>query len=365
MKMVSAKTALVRRSVLRTEGNSWVGRCNYWLETNSSNSREFVAKVGVRQPLILTGHGVNLRVEKGALLVRDGFTHYPQKQRTWRFFPGEWRLPSRIVVVDVDGGLSFAALAWLSEHNISLVQINWRGDVINIVSANAEKTISERVRSQIVERNKDGGLGIGIKLIQQKILNSIGTLQHVFPSSLKTDQIVTRLSNELRTLKAKPPSSISHLLGIEGRAGSAYFGAWRESNVKWEGVDRYPIPDDWHRIGQRSSKLASKSRPNKSATHPIHAMLNYAYGILESRVRMQVAALGLDPTIGIFHGNFRGKHGLVFDLMEPLRPIFDRQVLQFVQGRTFQPDDFVIARNGSCRLNPELARNVVRLVAEF
>jgi CRISPR-associated protein Cas1 len=46
--------------------------------------------------------------------------------------------------------------------------------------------------------------------------------------------------------------------------------------------------------------------------------------VLESQVRMQVVATGLDPTIGILHGNARGQHGLVFDLMEPLRPMVDR-----------------------------------------
>jgi CRISP-associated protein Cas1 len=82
----------------------------------------------------------------------------------------------------------------------------------------------------------------------------------------------------------------------------------------------------------------------------MNAMLNYAYGVLESQVRMQVVAVGLDPTIGILHGNARGQHGLVFDLMEPLRPIVDRKVLEFVQTRTFHPSDFTIRADGLCRL---------------
>jgi CRISP-associated protein Cas1 len=53
----------------------------------------------------------------------------------------------------------------------------------------------------------------------------------------------------------------------------------------------------------------------------------------------------------------------VFDLMEPLRPIVDRKILEFVQSRTFHSADFSMANNGICRLNPELARNVVRAVA--
>jgi CRISPR-associated endonuclease Cas1 len=115
----------------------------------------------------------------------------------------------------------------------------------------------------------------------------------------------------------------------------------------WKGTDRHPIPDDWCQIGRRSFKLGSTSHPNRFATHPINAMLNYAYGVLESQVRMQVVAAGLDPTIGILHGNARGQDGLVFDLMEPMRPVVDRKILKFVQSRTFHPADFNLTNNGN------------------
>jgi CRISPR/Cas system-associated endonuclease Cas1 len=72
-------------------------------------------------------------------------------------------------------------------------------------------------------------------------------------------------------------------------------------------------------------------------------------------------AAGLDPTIGIFHGKARGQLGLVYDLMEPLRPIVDCTVLKFVQSNTFQPADFCITRNGVCRLNPQLARCLAKV----
>jgi CRISPR-associated endonuclease Cas1 len=339
---------------------AWADRCNYWIKKTAPKSRQFVQRAGIRQPLILTGHGVNLRIEKGSLLVRDGFTHYPQQRETWRFFPGDWRLPSRIVVVDVNGGLSFAALTWLSEHNIPLIQINWRGEIINVVSENPEKSISERRKSQLIAKNGDGALKIALKLIKAKIANSIDTLRNAFPRSGNIDQAINKLENEFNQLKRSPPQTISQLMGVEGRVGYAYFDAWRTCPIKWKGTDRHPIPSDWHQIGRRSSKLGTISHPNRNANSPINAMLNYAYAILESQVRMEVVAAGLDPTIGILHGNARGQHGLVFDLMEPLRPIVDRKILEFVQSRTFHPADFILCENGNCRLNPEMARTVVR-----
>jgi hypothetical protein len=57
-----------------------------------------------------------LRVEGGALTIRNGFTHYPQKQETYRFFKGELTTtPPRIIVLDGNGSISFDVLTWLSD----------------------------------------------------------------------------------------------------------------------------------------------------------------------------------------------------------------------------------------------------------
>src|SRR6266567_7934045 len=69
------------------------------------------------------------------------------------------------------------------------------------------------------------------------------------------------------------------------------------------------------------------------------------------------------PIIGHLHAEKLDRPALVFDLMEPLRPIVDRKVLEFVRARTFHPADFTIRPDGVCRLNPEMAKWVVRSVA--
>ena len=52
----------------------------------------------------------------------------------------------------------------------------------------------------------------------------------------------------------------------------------------------------------------------------------------------------------------------IFDLMEPERPKVDRAVLGFVTAHVYDPADFVIRADGVCRLNPEMARMVVRIL---
>jgi CRISPR/Cas system-associated endonuclease Cas1 len=75
-------------------------------------------------------------------------------------------------------------------------------------------------------------------------------------------------------------------------------------------------------------------------------------------VRIAIAEVGLDPSIGYLHVCQPGRQALVYDLMEPYRPQVDREVLALVRAQTFTPRDFVIDSKGVCRLHPELARHV-------
>ena len=79
-----------------------------------------------------------------------------------------------------------------------------------------------------------------------------------------------------------------------------------------------------------------------------------------------VLSSGADPTIGFLHYTFKeNRSSLVFDLMEPMRPIMDRKVLEFLIDRTFAPDDFILNKSGICRLHPQLARYVVKCVQDI
>ena len=89
-------------------------------------------------------------------------------------------------------------------------------------------------------------------------------------------------------------------------------------------------------------------------------MLNYAYAVLESQVRIATVSQGLDPTIGYLHSCRPGRVALVYDLMEPLRPQVDRLVLGFLRSHTFTPSDFHLNKSGVCRLHPQLAKLIAQ-----
>ena len=345
-----------------TDDTEWFERSSHWLVTSSTKSSRLVQRRGAGEPLILSGHGVRLRVDHGTLLVQNGFTHYPQRREEWRLFPGDWRLPSRIVMLDGSGSISFDGLSWLANAQVPLVQINWRGDVVHCIGGSGYAIDPKLLQAQLAARKNGRWLTLSRRLISEKIANSIDTLRHVFTKSSATEDAIVKLQRLAQEMKHDAPSTVDDLRGVEGRAAIAYFGAWHAYPLHWKGTGRRAIPDDWRQIGRRLSLAGNrKDHRNRHATHPVNAMLNYAYAVLENNVRMQVVGAGLDPTIGYFHGNYRGKHALVYDLMEPLRPAVERGVLDFVLRHVFQPGDFTLTSSGVCRLNPQLARSVVRI----
>lgn len=58
----------------------------------------------------------------------------------------------------------------------------------------------------------------------------------------------------------------------------------------------------------------------------VNALLNYGYIVLRSAMARAVIAAGLHPSIGLHHCNDSNAMRLVDDLMEPFRPLIDRQV---------------------------------------
>jgi len=118
-----------------------------------------------------------------------------------------------------------------------------------------------------------------------------------------------------------------------------------------------------NRLVQKEPVRSTWRKGAQNARHPINAMLNYGYGALKSQIRSEIIAAGLDPSVGIIHGNDKNRNPLVSDLMEPLRPEVDRTILEFALSHTFTPGDFTINQQGGCRLNPQMAKVVANTVA--
>lgn len=195
-----------------------------------------------------------------------------------------------------------------------------------------------------------------IPLIRKKTRETLYNLKHLLPASRSQTKAIETAKAALDELQNAPPETISKLLAIEGRVAQGYFFAWRALGINWKATNRHPIPDEWRKFFSRSSLSSHPATPaNRRATHPINAMLNYTYGMLESRVRIDAIANGYDPSVGIMHDRVSAdRHSYVYDQMEPFRPVADRSVLKVLKQETFNGADFYLQSNGTVRINQNL-----------
>jgi CRISPR-associated endonuclease Cas1 len=338
----------------------WATRSNMWRNRLEKASSRRTKRAKASPALTLAGHGVSLRIEGGALAIKNGFTHYPQTRETYRYFRGDISLPERIILLDGNGSISFDVLSWLAQQNVSLIQIKWNGDIICVAGASGYSANPHRVQWQLETREiPERRMEFCRSTINRKIEATIVTLEKSIRRSDKWERAINAAYAALTRLDNNSPDSIIELRALEANCAASYFRSWIGIPIKWRGTSRRPIPDNWNSIEQRSSPFHLSG--NRNAAHPVNAILNYAYAVLESELRIKAIAEGYDPTIGVMHEGSNGSSKFIFDLMEPERPKIDRKVLDFVKSNVFDAADFVIRADGVCRLNPEMARMVVAI----
>jgi CRISPR-associated endonuclease Cas1 len=227
-----------------------------------------------------------------------------------------------------------------------------QGEIVGVIGQHgAVNSVLRRSRFEAVPNGK--GPKFGLQVIEQNIRGWQEILL-TFRKSSERGIALRKPDSALEELAALP-EKFDDVRMIEARAALAYLTHWQELSLMWKGTGRRPIPEEWHHVGLRRGLLGGG---NRNATHPANAILNYAYTILESQVRIAAAAEGFDPCIGYLHTQRPGRVALVYDLMEPLRPKADALVLDFLRSHVFAPADFTVDRRGVCRLHPQLARQV-------
>ena len=354
---------------ISTEGYAfpdWASRCRHWLNEHDASKPRRKRRQREPAPLILTGQGLSIRVDKGRLIVRDGNTHFPSKRREFEFFKGSLDIPQRLVLLDGSGSITLDALDWLNEQGVTLIRLKWDGTFVTAVFSGGLVADPKKLAWQARARESQAEqLDFFIPLIRDKLANTLETLVGFLPTSKDRDRAETKIAAFLHAFETNPPNTLQTLLGIEAQAAAAYFQAWRAIELKWSNSKRYPIPDEWRTFFSRGSlAISNRGGANIRATHPVNALLNYAYAALLSQMKIQAIADGYDPTLGVVHKRQRSsfgppRPGFAIDRMEPHRPVVDRAVLKLLREETFSGADFLLQSDGVVRLSPELARHLV------
>ena len=224
------------------------------------------------------------------------------------------------------------AIKLAMDHNIDIIFLDEFGDPFGRVwhSKLGSTTLIRRRQIEIAET--EDGFKLALSWIMRKFENQIEMLKSLrntrTQKSAEITSYIGKLENSLQSfngLTGTINDMRGTIMGIEGSGGRTYFECLSflmPDRYRFDGRSRNPAKDEFN------------------------ALLNYAYGVLYSRVEKACIIAGLDPYVGIIHTDNYNKKSLVFDLIENFRIWADETVINLFAGRKVKQEHFEELKNG-------------------
>ena len=240
-----------------------------------------------------------------------------EKEREKHYFSAK-KIQS--IVLGQGIALSTDAVKLAMTYNVDIVFVEWDGRPIGRVwHSKLGSTTLIRKEQLKASLNKKGFLAVQ-EWISTKVDNEINFLkwlkkhrsQH---ADYLNDKIgrMQEINVSILQLKAKTTLEIADVIrGLEGTSGRLFFQTLS-----------YVLPKN-HQFSGRSS------RPAKDA---FNAFLNYAFGILYSKIEKSLILAGLDPYVGYLHRDDYNQLSFVFDFIEPYRIYATEVVFKLFSGK--------------------------------
>lgn len=230
------------------------------------------------------------------------------------------------------------AIKLAMDHNIDIIFLDEFGDPFGRVwhSKLGSTTLIRRRQLEIADTTE--GVNLALEWVRKKLDNQIDLLTRLRESRTNKSAEITAYIDKLRNCRNSLDSLIPQgtgnvgieeirgsIMGIEGSGGRIYFEAVSfimPDRYKFEGRSRNPAKDEFN------------------------TLLNYAYGILYSKVEKACIIAGLDPYVGIIHTDHYNKKSMVFDIIENYRIWADETVIKLFAGREVKQEHFDKLENG-------------------
>ena len=318
-------------------------------DRNDSISEPLIVRDGV---VSLWGYGVTIGVSRGHLVLTDGFA---DERRTLRLSKAD--RPRRItVVVESGGSVSFDAIRWLTNTDTSSLVLLSRGGVVLAAIGPRRLDDTKLRRAQALAVWSGADVSIARHVLATKVAGQARVLARDGAETGASFEPVSRLLAQSAD-RIAGAASLDEMLILESAAATTYWSAIATLRVTFARASAQRVPDRWKTFGPRSSPL---TRGNRRAVTVGNAMLNFVYALLEAEVTIALAAVGLDPGIGVVHADADTRASFALDVMEALRPHVDRIVLDTIARRAFSHTDVVELTNGEVRLAPAFALGLAR-----
>ncbi len=227
----------------------------------------------------------------------------------------------RDVIIAGKATISSELLKDLCESGVGVLFTSPTGKpVARVVAAKLGGTADNRVE-QYRSVEDERGVEVAKVLIEGKIRNQISNLRYYSKSRRMSEEAAElydaamKLKEKLEELQGEEFSCLEEarrrILAYEGEAANVYWSAMKLVFDKWGFPGR-----------------------EQKGSDAVNVCLNVCYNLLSGQIWKYVLMFGLDPFLGYVHVERAGRLSLVYDLMEPFRPMVDRFVVSFLRGLT-------------------------------
>jgi CRISPR-associated endonuclease Cas1 len=229
---------------------------------------------------------------------------------------------------------------WLADQNAAFVMLERDGSVL-ATTGPVRPSDARLRRAQALAGSNGTAVQLAIELITKKLAGQEKVARERL-NNLVVAESIAKLRSGLQSVRR-----LEAVLSIEANAALTYWSAWSKLEIQYPRIDLRRIPDHWQTFGSRVSPVAGSPR---LAVNPPGAVLNFLYAILESEARLAAAELGLDPGLGVLHKDTPNRDSLACDLMQPVRPLVDAYLFDWINRGPLRREWLFEQANGNCRL---------------
>ncbi len=214
-----------------------------------------------------------------------------------------------------------AVLDFLIENRVETVFITLTGRFRARLLLDAPGHVKLRQLQYKRLSDKKFSLCLASRIVQMKISSQQKLLLR--RSYRKRIQALRNIAVQLRALSQKAASAkdIQTLRGIEGAAARAFYSGFG--------------------LLIQNENFFFNSRNKRPPLDPVNALLSFVYVLFTNEVLNAVKVSGLDPYLGALHEPVSGRPSLACDLVEEWRAMAENFVLNLINRRMVEPDDFV------------------------
>jgi CRISPR-associated protein Cas1 len=235
--------------------------------------------------VLVLGPYAALRVRSGALEIEHG----PHNDRETIRIDIDADPKPRAILFDSHGEfMTGEAIRWCARYSSNLALPGGPGRLITMV----ESALETKAKTMTRMRDIDPAIiraqcaAHPVQIAREIVRAKIGAeLKATIPDGMARERELEEWDTKLSSAR-----SVAEIMIVESRAAASYWRTFRDAGLREQKNGN--LPRSWLRFAQRNKGAAFLG--NQHASHPINAMLNYAYIVEAGRLAKALAAEGVD-----------------------------------------------------------------------